>query len=343
VASAHRDGLSGNASISVALCTHNGERFIVEQLESIFSQTILPNEIVLSDDASTDETVRLAQDTVRRLSSKTGAAISFTVLQNRPALGVTRNFEQAVGACAGSLIVLSDQDDRWCPDRIERARDVFAERGELLLLSGDAELVDEAGERLGSTLFQALGITAASVADIHEGNALRLLLRRNFVTGATTTIQSDLVKRAKPFPSGWVHDEWLAIVAAATGVLDVIDEPLIDYRQHSENQIGVVKLGLVGKLRRMREPGDDRNARLLTRAAQLQERFEAMGSAISPAIVRQVAAKLEHERVRSALPASNPRRLPAIVRELQTGRYSEFGRGFPDAVRDLIQRRTPSR
>lgn len=333
--------LAHDVAVSVALCSHNGERFIVEQVESILRQSVPPQEIVLSDDASTDRTIELARETVARLAADTGTAL--VVLANEKALGVTANFQQAIAACSGGIIVLSDQDDVWYPDRIERATAALDTRRDLLLVSSDARLVDESGADLGSTLFGALELTTENVATIHAGGALRLLLRRNLVTGATTAFRSELAAIATPFPPGWVHDEWLAIVASVTGSLDVIEQSLIDYRQHGSNQIGVRKLGFVGKLRRMAEPGAERNARLLERASALVDRFAEMGPAIPAAVLATARQKLAHEIARSALPRARPLRVPGVLAELRSGRYSEFGRGAADAVRDLIQPRSASR
>jgi glycosyltransferase involved in cell wall biosynthesis len=324
-------------STSVAICTHNGEKFIAEQLESIFAQSVLPDEIVISDDASTDKTVELARETLQRLSLNHRPAPAFTLLTNPRALGVTANFEQAIRSCSGAIIVLSDQDDRWLPDRIERTRELFATRKTLLLIHGDARLVGETGETLGTSLFGALEIGVKEIAAIHGGDAFRLLLRRNLVTGATVAIRASLATVAMPFPSAWVHDEWLAIVAAAVGELDVIEHPLIDYRQHGANQIGVRRLGPFGKFKRIREPGARRNARLLERAVELEERFILMGDAISPVKLDLVKRKLVHEQVRSSFPENRRQRVTDILRELGTGRYLEFGRGVADALRDVVQ------
>jgi glycosyltransferase involved in cell wall biosynthesis len=326
-----------HAVVSVALCTHNGERFIVEQLESIFAQTIAPDEIVLSDDASTDRTVEVAREAVDRLVAETGISPALTVIANARALGVTANFEQAISACAGDIILLSDQDDRWDPSRLKRSLEAFAGREDLLLVHSDARLVDETGRSFGLTLFDALEIGPHEVLAIRAGKAFELLLRRNLVTGATTAIRADLARAAAPFPSAWLHDEWLAIVASAIGAMDVLDAPLIDYRQHGTNQIGARKLWVVGKIGRMREPGGTRNARLLARATALAERFSSMGTEISPCKLELVRSKLAHETVRSSLPINRVRRLPAVFAELRTGRYRSFGRGTADAVRDLIQ------
>jgi hypothetical protein len=336
-----RQPVGTGAAVSVALCSHNGEKFIVEQLESILGQSLTPTEIVLSDDASTDQTVALARETVARLAKRGSPAL--VVLANERALGVTANFQQAIAACSGAIIVLSDQDDRWRPDRIAQAVSLLESRRDLLLVSSDARLIDENGADLGSTLFGALELSRNELGAVHAGGALQRLLKRNFVTGATTAFRSHLSVIATPFPSGWVHDEWLAVVAAAVGSLDLIELPLIDYRQHGSNQIGVAKLDLLGKIRKMAEPGGQRNERLLERASALESRFAELGPAIPRVVLDQVRRKLDHEIARAAIPEHRLLRLPAVLAELRTGRYSQFGRGAADAVRDLIQPRSGSR
>jgi glycosyltransferase involved in cell wall biosynthesis len=320
-----------SGTVSVALCTHNGARYIGAQLASILAQTRVPDEIVLSDDASTDDTVAL----VRAVIAAASGPPSLVVLQNDVALGVAANFEQAVRACAGEFIALSDQDDVWHADRIDLALAVFDGRDDLLLVHANARLVDSAGYPLGATLFDTLGVGAPAISAIHTGSALWLLLKRNLVTGATTMIRRRLVELAGTVPAPWIHDEWFGIVAAALGEVDVIEQPIVDYRQHGSNEIGATQLNLAGKARRMTEPGTTRNARLLRRAVVLSERFESLG--LDEPIVDAVSQKVIHERVRSSLSSNRLLRWPRVLRELSTGRYSRFGRGVADAVRDLIQ------
>ncbi len=317
-------------TVSVALGTHNGADYLEQQLRSVLSQTVLPSEIIISDDASADATVELARSVLR------GSPVRLTVLENAVALGVTKNFEQAILACSGELVALCDQDDVWMPDRLERATALFASRPSLALVHGDAALVDAAGSDLGATLFEALEVGPTQLAAIHAGCAFELFLRRNLVTGATTMVRRTLAEKAAPFPSAWVHDEWLAVVAATTAEVDVVEAPLIAYRQHGSNQIGVEKLGLFGKVRRMLEPGAARSARLLERAVQLAERFDGLDG-VTDEQRRAVAEKLAHERVRSGLSRVRILRVVPVLAELRTGRYRRFGRGAADAVRDVLQ------
>jgi glycosyltransferase involved in cell wall biosynthesis len=321
------------ATISVALCTYNGERFLREQLDSIFAQTVLPTELIISDDGSTDSTVAIVRSVV---DSRADDSVRVTVLENPAPLGFVENFSGAIRTCTGDLVVLSDQDDVWRADRLERALAEFASRPHLLLLHSDADLIDGAGSPLAGSLFEALAIGSSMQHEVHEGRAWAVLLRRNIVTGATAAFRRSLATLALPVPEGWLHDEWLAVVAAATGNLDLTTERLIEYRQHGGNQVGVRMLGLSGKVGRMLETGSARNARLLARSASLVDRLPQLPD-VSPDRIADAGAKLVHEQVRSSLRRSRISRFVPVLRELASGRYSRFGRGPADAARDLLQ------
>ena len=325
-------------TVSVALCTHNGVRYLGDQIASIFAQSQLPSQLVLSDDASTDDTVATVVDLVERFRVEhPDAVIELTVIENPAPLGVTRNFEQAITACTGELVALCDQDDVWAPDRVALATAQFVARPDLLLLHGNARLVDAAGAPIGYTLFEGIELTAAELAEIHAGNELRTLLRRNVVTGATTMFRRTLLERAAPFPEPWVHDEWLAILAAVLGTTDALTEPLIDYRQHGSNQIGARKRSLGGKLAELSGRRTERGAYLVARAEALHARLEALGAIVPASALELAARKVAHERRRRDLPAFRLARIAGILRESRSGEYRHFGRPRYDIVRDLFQ------
>jgi glycosyltransferase involved in cell wall biosynthesis len=323
--------------ISVALCTRNGARYVAAQVRSICTQDRPPSQIVLSDDGSTDETIA----TVRSTLADCGAAesVELVVFRNSPALGVSRNFEQAVRACTHELIALSDQDDVWHPGRLARMAAQFEAAPELLLLHTDARLVDAELAPLGTSLFHALEVRPAELAAIASGNAFDVLLRRNLVTGATTMFRKELLEFALPFPEGWVHDEWLGAVAAATGRVDVLAEPLIDYRQHASNQIGARRPTLSEKIgKAFVERGDKHWARL-RRAEALLDRLSSLGAkVVQPKYVEAQRAKVAHQRFRAELPRSRLARLGPVMLEAARGRYDRFGRGWHAVAQDLLER-----
>lgn len=325
-------------SLSVALGTHNGGRYLEQQLLSILGQSISPQQIVVSDDASTDDTLVVLDRVVAgwRLDHPE-TATKVVVLRNARALGVTANFEQALAACTGDVIALSDQDDIWVPGRVERMLAEFEARPTLLLLHADARLVDADGVPLGLTLLDTLGISTKDRLAVHSGRAIDALLRRNIVTGATMMVRRDLLRAARPFPAEWVHDEWMAMVAAAIGIVDLLEEPLTDYRQHGANQIGVTILDASGKIGRLRAPRAARNARLLARAAVLDSRAPALKPQPAASDLARITEKYTHERMRSALPAMRILRVVPVTRAVIRGHYTRFGLGFQDVLRDILQ------
>ena len=322
--------------ISVALCTRNGARYLPEQINSICSQMPFPREIIVSDDGSTDDTLSVVRDTIAQFG--VADQIDLRVFSNTPPLGVTRNFEQAVRACSHELIVLCDQDDVWHPGRLARMAAQFEARPDLLLLHTDARLVDGELRPLGSTLFHALEVQPAELSAISSGHAFGVLLRRNLVTGATTMFRKTLLDAALPFAPEWVHDEWLAAIAAAIGRMDVLPEPTIDYRQHGNNQIGARRLTLSEKIAKAFAERGDKHVARLYRADALLKRLLQLGDRVPAAYLDEHRAKVAHQRFRAELPKARPLRLVPILIEAARGRYARFGRGGHAIAQDLLER-----
>lgn len=321
--------------VSVAMCTYNGARFVEEQLWSIFGQTFLPKELVVSDDNSSDETLSLVEKTYKdACNSIDGVSeIALKIIRNPSPLGVTKNFEQAIAFCSQQLIALSDQDDVWVPQRLEKMVGEFNRRPDLILLHHDSELVDENLISLGLTTFETLRVSKKEKSHIHNGFAQDVFLKRNLVTGATTILKKEVFENSYPFPNCWVHDEWLAINASFLGNVDFIEELLIKYRQHSANQIGARKIGIKQLIGRMVFPRSDRNQILLRRAEQLKIKFQD-----SPQTIKcKTTEKWLHEVQRNSFPASRVLRVFPVVKEIYTKRYTTFGLGIQDIIRDLIQ------
>lgn len=323
------------ARISVALATHNGSAFIREQLRSILAQTRPVDEIIVSDDASRDDTLAIIEAGVAEWAGLHASVPTLRILRNEFALGVTANFEQALAACTGEIIALCDQDDRWDNGKIAVIEEAFRARAELELVHSDARIVDAIGTPTGLRLLETLNVSESERREIRSGRAIDTLLRRNLVTGATAVVSRGLIERARPFPASWVHDEWLAVIAASTDRLLLIEQDLIDYRQHGSNQIGATSLTGSIRLARLMQPRTDRDARLLARAIDLAERLPGTGAPRH--VVEMAQDKVVHERVRSGYPRARLLRLIPVLKEWFSGRYRRFGLGAQDVLRDLIQ------
>ncbi len=324
------------------MATYNGGRFVAEQVRSILAQRPAPFELVVGDDDSADDTLAIIEREVTAARSADSAVqTELVVRRHSPGLGVVGNFADALGACRGDLIALSDQDDVWAPDKLARLVPLFAADARLQLVHTDARLVDAAGEPLGLTLLDALEATAAERDGLSSGDAFAVLLRRNLVTGATVVLRRELVDRAAPFVTEWVHDEWLAALAAAQSPhgLRLVPEPLIDYRQHGANEIGARRPTMADRWAKLREPRDERAPLLAERTRLLAERLEALG--VPPERLAEARAKHEHESRRRDLPRWQPARIPGIITSAARGRYGRYSRGMIDVLRDLVQ--PPSR
>lgn len=217
--------------ISVALATYNGEKYLSEMLDSIEAQDYPHLEVVIADDASTDSTPHLLEQRVWRRSCNR--------LQTSDRLGVIGNFGRAIDACSGDYVAFADQDDIWRQDKLSqmltRMQTLEQQRGSdtPLLVFSDLALIDEHRTHLADSFF-----THAKKSP--HCTRLGDFLVSNHVPGCAMLVNRALIQRAMPVPLTFdMHDWWFIMVAAAFGAIDYVDEPLIQYRQHTNNTVGV--------------------------------------------------------------------------------------------------------
>lgn len=318
--------------ISVALCTYNGAAFIEQQLESILAQTLLPTEIVLSDDGSTDQTLVIARR-VLAANRMADLGISASVTSRRAALGVSANFESALARCTRDFIALCDQDDVWHPDKLARLRAAF-DAPDVLIAHSDARMVDGSGDPLPHSLFDSLRVSRTEFRGEARASGFTTLMRRNLVTGATAMVRRSVFECARPFSGEWVHDYWLTIVASLQGRIVALHEPLIDYRQHGGNQIGASRVTLSSARVLIKQPLRARHESAVARFSELVRRVDDGSIPISAANRQVLDNKLAFEKRRAAFPVGRKARLTHTLRELLRGQYHRYGRGMIDFVRD---------
>jgi len=319
---------------SVVLCTYNGARYLAAQWASVLAQSQLPGEIVVRDDASTDPTPEL----LRRLAADAKArGVVVRCLPGDRNLGYIANFEVALQAASGDVLLLCDQDDVWDPQKLARQVAEFEQRPELLLLCGNARRIDADGRDLQRSLFEVLRLTQAELRRIHAGRGFNVLLRRSMATGATVALRRSLLVDALPFPAGWVHDEWLAIISAALGGFDCLESQLVKYRQHATNQIGMPERRLSDKWRDLWRPRSALLGRMIARGEVLDQRLCNLKRREKPSCRIELAREIDHWRVRRALHGMPWKRVGPIFREMFNGGYSRYGSGWRSALRDLLR------
>ena len=205
--------------ISVCLASYNGIKYIKDQIDSILVQLDGSDELIISDDGSSDGTAEFLQEYQK-------AHPNISVLDG-PQKGVIKNFENAISAAKGDYIFLSDQDDIWEGCKVQRVIETFETSGtSCILVLHDAEIVNSGLEPLGESLYQFRN---------SRPGLLRCLWKNPYL-GCCMAFRSSLKREVLPFPDGIeMHDWWIALNAECSGRAVQIPDKLIKYRRHEDN------------------------------------------------------------------------------------------------------------
>lgn len=203
--------------ISIAMATYNGEMHILEQLKSFLRQTMLPDEIIVFDDCSSDRTVNI----IKQFSMS--APFKITHCVNERNVGYAENFNRALLQTTGDLVFLSDQDDVWHKEKIETIATIAEENPKTLLFINNAELTNADLVPTGVTKLEQL--RAAGFRD------------KSFVMGCCIAVKRELLEICLPIPQGFgSHDTWLSEIAEGLGGKLIISDVLQYYRRHESNE-----------------------------------------------------------------------------------------------------------
>jgi len=206
------DGVDSKMKVSVCLATYNGELYIQDQINSILPQLNDQDEVVVSDNGSTDKTLDILSSYGNRI-----------IVLHEQRKGVVANFENALSKVSGDLIFLADQDDVWLPSKIDK---VVAALEDCDLVLTDAKVVDYSLNELKSSLFNT---------NNSKPGIIRNLIKNSYV-GCCMAFRRKLLVEALPFPENIpMHDWWIGLVAEARFKVKFINESLILYRRHEGN------------------------------------------------------------------------------------------------------------
>lgn len=193
-----------------------GEKYLAAQLQSFVKQTRLPDELVVRDDGSTDQSLAILQ----RFAET--APFPVRILPTGPRLGYAKNFEAVLQEARGDLIFLSDQDDVWFPNRLEKVARFATSYPDKLIFINNQEIVDETLRPTGVTKLDNLRRSGVSTD--------------RYISGCATALRRSLQSFALPFPQDLrAHDQWLHECGLWLKARMLIDDPLQYYRRHGEN------------------------------------------------------------------------------------------------------------
>jgi glycosyltransferase involved in cell wall biosynthesis len=216
--------MTTNTLVSVVLGTYNGEKYLKEQIDSIFRQTYSNIELIITDDCSTDSTPAILREFA-------GKHANVHIYFKETNLGLVRNFEKSVKYAQGEYIAFADQDDIWLPEKIQRLVDTI---GNNMLIHSDSAYIDADGHLTGKKTsdYRHL-ITGKNLYALDSESGL-------WVAAHSMLFRRELLDLALPFPdSPYInHDGWLAYIAMLKGTITFIPKVLVLYRQHESNMVG---------------------------------------------------------------------------------------------------------
>jgi glycosyltransferase involved in cell wall biosynthesis len=319
---------------SIALATYQGARYLSQQFESFLKQARLPDEVCVSDDGSTDETL----DVVRAFSSTAPFPVRLVVNPVRG--GVNKNFENAVSHCTGDVILFSDQDDVWLPSHIERLVLPMERDARIMAVASDSQFVDETLKISGRTQAQSdrFPDSLRNATMRLPRNQIELVLRQNIHSGHGMAFRRSLLPLLMPFTTTIMYDEWILVLAAAAGFITYVPEALTLHRQHRDQTLGARNKDLLLWATQSKNVSQEQERVQEEKWREMLNRVRDCRDLLSNPKLAENALQEKLDFVvrrtrnrRRPLPA----RLLLTVRELILGKYHRLGRGWLTFARDL--------
>lgn len=202
--------------ISIAMATYNGAKYLQEQLDSFAVQTLLPDELVVCDDGSTDQTLEIIENFSRT------AAFSVRIYRNETRLGYAQNFGRAMSLCTGDVTFLSDQDDYWFINKIETVTAIFNSDKNIWLIINDAQMTNDSLNPTGQTILGQMKLAKSN--------------NNIYCHGCCSAYRKIISPALLPIPAEMVgHDVWLHQLGISLNIRKEITKCLQYYRRHDKN------------------------------------------------------------------------------------------------------------
>ena len=326
-----RQGGNG-VTASVCLCTYNGGRYLKELLASLAAQTLLPSELLVGDDGSSDDTLEILH------GFAAGAPFPVDIVVNEQRFGPAHNLERLLVRATGDILFPCDQDDIWDPAKIEVLARALEQSPDCGAAIGNSSLIDGAGRPLPGSLFEWAGLNATTRKLLGSGSsaAVMEIARRNVVASHALALRRNALDLVLPLGFHWHADWWIAIILSATTGIAIVEDRLVKYRLHDLNTVGLPEKRPLSE-RASRE----RIGRFLRRADLLDSALVRV-SELRPGMLRPVdravlEAESAHLRTRGSMPVGRGRRVIPVLREARGGGYRRFSNGWRSAVGDVLR------
>jgi glycosyltransferase involved in cell wall biosynthesis len=217
------DDLNTSDKISIALATYNGEKYLYQLLTSLQAQTLKPFELVVIDDCSSDNSVKIVNDYSFSFGKK--------IFVNEKNMGPVYTFKKLAGLCKGDFIAFCDQDDVWISNKLEL---MFTEIKKLdqnvpAVVFSDLSVIDEEGKLIQQSYWQQRTVQP-------DKFSFQDILFANIITGCTTLINTAMANELSKMPLNvMMHDHWIALIAFSFGTHSFIEAPTVLFRSHNSS------------------------------------------------------------------------------------------------------------
>lgn len=211
------------------MATYNGRRYVAKQVESILNQSFQDFRLIISDDCSTDSTLKILEEYEKK-------DYRIEIYSQGKNIGIISNFEFLISKVRSEYFMFADQDDIWEPTKIEKTLKKL-EEDNLDLVYTDLSVVDSRLKPIASSYWNLKGLDYR----IKKYNNFKSLYLNNFITGCTMLVKSKWINEFIPFPKNSkyiLHDYWIALIVSQNGKIGYLDETTVKYRQHNNNKIG---------------------------------------------------------------------------------------------------------
>jgi glycosyltransferase involved in cell wall biosynthesis len=323
-----------NFSCSVAIAAYKGEKYLKEQLESLFAQTRLPDEIVICDDSPDDAIKKI----VETLAASSPCKIHYH--HNHTQCGLNGNFSKAVSLCRGNIIFFCDQDDVWLSKKIELMLEVLYKNPEIGAVFCDSTVVDENLKSLGYSLWDMCGFILSRQKKLMNGKALDIFLKRAIATGHNIAFRAEYKKILLPFISPLAYDISVCILLACVTKWGMLDEELTLYRIHDNNLSNTSQHSIAQQLELSR--ASIKNNKFKTNVdffKAILDRLEQSDYDISLETSNKLRQKIKHFLKRANLSSNIFYRMPLIINETFNGNYFSYANGWKSILVDIFLRK----
>lgn len=282
---------------SVALCTYNGEKFLVEQVDSILNQTKKIDEIIICDDGSTDSTISILN------AYRDQYPGLFRIYINEENLRSVKNFEKAISLCQNEIIFLCDQDDVWAINKVQVMMQFFMDHPNIYVVATNGYGINDTSTELD--VYSLWDVPKFFLENKIAVNYFKIIaFSGNIATGASMALRKEFFHEIQPFPvlDGFHHDEWIALNAAMANKFDFLQEKLFKYRIHSNQQVGDVFLNRNEKNKKLLVQSFDYSVSdkkftsfkyILKRLSKSYKKNKRLaGTSVNPALVSKINQEL---------------------------------------------------